>query len=91
LLNQQHPRYSHFHEQRNHKHSKRERERERERERIFKERFSQLFHDSINDFVWSKEITNISAARARERETEFSRREFVGIMSFNDAFYYICK
>jgi hypothetical protein len=50
-----------------------------------------LFHDSINDFVWSKEITNISAARARERETEFSRREFVGIMSFNDAFYYICK
>jgi hypothetical protein len=34
-------------------------QRERERERIFKERFSQLFHDSINDFVWSKEITNI--------------------------------
>jgi hypothetical protein len=29
--------------------------------------------------------------RERERETEFSRRDFVGIMSFNDAFYYICK
>jgi hypothetical protein len=58
-----------------------QRERERERERIFKERFSQLFHDSINDFVWSKEIINISAARARERERE--KQNFQGEICWN--------
>jgi hypothetical protein len=50
-----------------------QRERQTETEREFSRRDSQLFHDSINDFVWSKEITNISAARARERERERER------------------
>jgi hypothetical protein len=44
-------------------------ERERERERDFKERFSQLFHDSINDFVWSKRNhKHFSSKSLRERE-----------------------